>query len=153
MHVTWQSSQALVIDANVAVWAVVPLMQDKEVDAFSRVRNWQVEGLTLTAPVLWLAEATSSIRRAVYSKLLSDENGRRAIEQLFALEIKTASLSEALCKAAFDWATKLGQARAYDGFYMALANTLGVEFWTADRRLVNGARQAGVSWVRWIGEN
>lgn len=102
MNATWQSSQALVIDANVAAWAVVPLIQDKEVDAFRRMRNWRAEGLTLTAPVLWLAEATSSMRRAVYSKVLSDEYGRRAIEQLFALEIKTASLSEALCKAAFD---------------------------------------------------
>jgi predicted nucleic acid-binding protein len=153
MNVTWVSSQALVIDANVAVWAVVPLMQDKEVDTFSRLGNWRAKGLTLTAPVLWLAEATSSIRRAVYAKILSDDNGHRAIEQLFALEIETVSLSETLCKAAFDWAARLGQARAYDGFYLALADALGAEFWTADRRLVNGAKQAGVSWVRWIGEN
>jgi predicted nucleic acid-binding protein len=128
-------------------------MQDKGVDTFSRLGNWRANGLTLAAPVLWLAEATSSIRRAVYAKVLSAENGHRAIEQLFALEIETASLSETLCKAAFDWAGRLGQARAYDGFYLALANSLGAEFWTADRRLVNGAKQAGISWVRWIGEN
>ena len=33
-----------------------------------------------------------------------------------------------------------------------LAEELGAELWTADRRLVNGAHQAGVIWARWIGE-
>ncbi len=47
---------------------------------------------------------------------------------------------------------RLGQARTYEAQYLALAEKLGVEFWTADQRLVNGARRIGMSWVRWVGE-
>ena len=53
---------------------------------------------------------------------------------------------------AFDWATRLRQKGAYDGFYLAAAEQLGAELWTADQALVNNALQVGVSWVRWMGE-
>jgi predicted nucleic acid-binding protein len=39
---------------------------------------------------------------------------------------------------------QLKRAAAYDSFYLALAETLRSELWTADKRLVNAA---GVSWV------
>jgi predicted nucleic acid-binding protein len=39
----------------------------------------------------------------------------------------------------------LGQSKAYDGAYLAVAETLRAEFWTADRALV---QRVGVDWVR-----
>jgi hypothetical protein len=47
---------------------------------------------------------------------------------------------------------RLGQSKAYDAFYLALAERLKAEFWTADQRLANGARQLGANWAHWIGE-
>jgi predicted nucleic acid-binding protein len=55
-------------------------------------------------------------------------------------------------RSAFDWATRLHQKAAYDGFYLAAAEQLGAEFWTADKALANNAGQLGVSWVHWMGE-
>jgi predicted nucleic acid-binding protein len=72
---------------------------------------------------------------------------------MLALEVEVAPITPGRCRVAFSWAEKLGQARAYDSFYLALAEELETTFITADKRLANGARQRGLSWVRWIGDN
>jgi predicted nucleic acid-binding protein len=152
MSATGQSLPALVIDANLAVWAVLPSMQDEGVDALGAFMKWHAEARQLVAPMLWLAETTSVIRRAVYLRRLSEQKGYEAIEKVFALGIETIPDDERLCKAALGWATRLQQVRAYDAFYMALAERLQAQFWTADKRLANAAQQLGVNWVHWIGE-
>jgi predicted nucleic acid-binding protein len=103
--------------------------------------------------MLWLAEGISAIRGAVYTRLITADEGRSAIEDLLTLGIETRPMSPEQCRSGFEWAGRLGQARAYDGFYLALAEELGAEFWTADRRLANAARQAGATWAHWIGES
>ncbi len=45
----------------------------------------------------------------------------------------------------------LGHTVAYGAHYLALAETLGGHFWTADRRLA-GSASAEVSWVHAIEE-
>jgi predicted nucleic acid-binding protein len=139
-----------VIDANLAVWTVLPVVAGENV--VPRFEAWGRQGVRLAAPMLWLAEATSAIRLAVYSRAVSDQAGQAALDGLFDLEVEAVPLDAQLCRSAFEWAGRLGQARAYDGFYLALAEQLGAEFWTADRRLSNGARQVGAHWVRWVGE-
>jgi predicted nucleic acid-binding protein len=73
-----------------------------------------------------------------------------------ALELLTASLGvqqvDVSVRIAFDWATRLRQKAAYDGFYLAAAEQLGAELWTADQALVSNALQVGASWVHWMGE-
>lgn len=76
-----------------------------------------------------------------------------ATEDLFALEVEMLPLDSALCKSALGWAERLQQSRAYDAFYIALAERLQVEFWTADKRLANATEQLGLNWVHWIGES
>src|SRR5438477_244782 len=66
--------------------------------------------------------------------------------------VETIPMDAPLCQAAFEWAGRLNQVRAYDGFYLALAEQLKAEFWTADKRLANAVQQIGANWVHWIGE-
>lgn len=152
MSATGLSSPALVIDASLAVRAVLPSMRAEDVDALGAFVKWHTEGRRLVAPMLWLAEATSTIRRATYLKALSDEKGQEAIDKIFTLGIEMIPADESLCKAALRWATRLQQPRAYDAFYLALTDALQAEFWTADRRLANAAQQLGANSVHWIGE-
>jgi predicted nucleic acid-binding protein len=72
---------------------------------------------------------------------------------MLALEVEVAPITPSRCQVAFAWAEKLGQARAYDSFYLALAEELETAFMTADKRLATNARQLGLSWVHWIGDN
>lgn len=151
MNVT-SDSEVIVIDANVAVWLVLPTLAAGDVDVSVRFTAWTQAGLQLVAPMHWLAECTSAVRGGVYTRTFSSVRAQQALQDLFDLKVKLLPLTPSLCLAAFDWAARLGQAKAYDAFYLALADSLGAEFWTADRRLVNAARQAGMTTAHWVGE-
>jgi predicted nucleic acid-binding protein len=69
------------------------------------------------------------------------------------IEVQTQPIDLSLCRAALNWASRLQQRRAYDALYLALAERMQTEFWTADKRLANAAQQLGVTWVHWIGES
>jgi predicted nucleic acid-binding protein len=146
------ASEVIVIDANVAVWTMLPAVATPGVDAQGRFQSWIWDETQLVAPTLWLAECISAIRSLIYSRTVLSAEGHAAIRDLFALEVELVSLDEPLCHAALDWAARIGQAKAYDAFYLALADRLGAEFWTADRRLANAARQTGMSSAHWVGE-
>ena len=48
-------------------------------------------------------------------------------------------------------ATRFNRPTAYDAKYLALAEMMNCEFWTADERLFNAVRDE-LSWVRWLGQ-
>jgi predicted nucleic acid-binding protein len=140
----------LILDANVGVWlALYPLVGR---DVRQRFAGWLDEGRSLTAPSLWLAEVASAIRGAVHQGMVSPARGERALDQALALGVELVPLDADLTRAAYTWSERLGQRRAYDGFYLALAERENAELWTADERLANSVRAAGVEWVHWIGE-
>jgi predicted nucleic acid-binding protein len=58
---------------------------------------------------------------------------------------------DALLKEAYELAIRFNRPRAYDTQYMALAQRLNCEFWTADERLVNST-QTQFSQIRWLGD-
>lgn len=145
MNVTSPASSTIVVDASLAVSAVLPTTAEgAAVELFSR---WHEEGLRLVAPMLWLAECVSAIRRSVYTAAITADDGRVALEDLLALEVEALPMTSQDCHAALAWAERLGQARAYDGFYLALAEGLSATLWTGDERLANAARRAGTEWV------
>jgi predicted nucleic acid-binding protein len=95
-----------------------------------------------------MAECASAVRRAIYRREVSAVEGRRAVLNLHSLGVELLEGTLLRCLAALDWAERLGQFRAYDGFYVALGEELGCDVWTADRRLANAANQAGAGWVK-----
>lgn len=84
--------------------------------------------------------------------LLSATTTLAAVKDLFRLGIEILPSDLELCQLALSWAGRLGQSRAYDSYYLALAERLGTELWTGDQRLVNAARQLGLSWVHGLNE-
>jgi predicted nucleic acid-binding protein len=142
-------SSLIVIDASVTIWTLLPAMAP--VDTFSRLIAWRQADAELHAPSLWLAECASAIRRYVHTGMITPDEGHTAIDDLIALDVDVAPMTDLHCRAAYTWAERLGHSRAYDGFYLALADGLGAPFYTGDKRLANGAQQLGLSWVQWIG--
>ncbi|HET7038170.1 MAG TPA: type II toxin-antitoxin system VapC family toxin [Thermomicrobiaceae bacterium] len=144
------SRPMIVVDANVAIWAVLPVVSS--IDTLAVIAHWRASGVRLIAPGLWLAECASAIRSAVQHGLISLEEGLRALDDVLLLEVDPIPITQAQTRAAFAWSTRLGQRRAYDGFYLALAEDLRAEFWSVDRRLVASARQAGATWIHAVEE-
>lgn len=151
MNISSHSSQTLVVDANVAVWAVVPVVA--QISTIDILEYWHSQSYQIIAPDIWVAKAVSVIRFITYKKLLSPQEGKHAIDDLFALEIQAIPINRLICQAAYSWASKLQHARAYDSLYLALAEAKNAWLWTADKRLVNGARQHGFSQIGLIGED
>jgi predicted nucleic acid-binding protein len=144
------TSAKIVIDAGVAVWTIIPLMSS--VDLADRIAQWRQAGVEIYAPSLWYSETTSVIRRGVSTNMITPQEGRIALDDLIALDITVVAMTPAHCRSALAWAEQMGQSKAYDSFYLALADEIGATFYTTDQRLVNSARQKGLSWVKWVGE-
>jgi predicted nucleic acid-binding protein len=138
----------VVIDANLAIYNV---LKTPHSSLAVRVMNQLThEDAQLFAPGLWWFEVTSVVHNYRSARLISDATAYSALELLTKeWGIQRIEVPE---RSAFDWATRLRQKAAYDGFYLAAAEQLGAEFWTADKALANNAGQLGVSWVHWMGE-
>ena len=64
MKISSHSSPNLVIDANIAVWAVVPVIA--QIPTLERLEQWHQQHRQILAPSLWIPEAVSVIRLLVY---------------------------------------------------------------------------------------
>lgn len=140
------SHSPMVIDASAAIWAVVP----GPVDPMPIFKG--LVGAAWWAPEIWLPEVISAIRSMRYAKVLTDEEAEQAVKDIFLLDVSIFPTDEPMALAALSWAERLQQRRAYDALYVALAERLNAPLWSADRRLVEGLRQLGVSWAHWIGD-
>lgn len=141
---------SIVVDANVVAALVLPLPYSPQ--AAARIAAWKQAGTKLVAPVLLEYEITAILRKAVAAQWLTDDLAREALAEILRLNIQCAIPTPSLHLSALRWVDRLGQAKAYDAHYLALAEQEGIALWTADQRLANGAQQVGAQWVHWIGE-
>ncbi len=139
---------SVVVDASVAVkWLVREEHTDK---ALAILRAWNDEEVTPAAPHLLPFEVANALHRKVLRGELSVGDTARMISQLFSsgLELhQTAGLHVR----ALELASELGQGAAYDAHYLALAERVGCELWTADERFYRAASPS-IANVRWLGE-
>ncbi len=79
---------------------------------------------------------------------MDQQYAQAALSEISALNVQTLLLH----LGALAWAAQLSQANAYDAYYLALADSLHLALWTADRRLANRSAQIGIRWVHCIME-
>lgn len=138
-----------VVDANIAV-NTITRMNDSLSRFWDRLDREQI---TPCAPRLWMSETATAIRSRVAQKEISSEEAAEALRAVHSLRFEILDEDEELSLRALEWAGKLGQSKAYDAFYLALAEKLAVDFWTADERLANRCRKdLKLKWVHSISE-
>jgi predicted nucleic acid-binding protein len=115
--------------------------------------TWQRTEAALFAPTLLGYEIVTALRKAVVAEMITPDEASDAIGSLLDLDVQMVPPTRDLHDSALQWSERLRQKAAYDAQYLALAEQMGAEFWTADQRLANGAQQTGATWVHWIGEN
>jgi predicted nucleic acid-binding protein len=140
----------IVIDANVGIALAINLPYSDLAER--RFTLWREAQDEILVPGLWKYEVVSALRKAVAANLISESELMTALEELFRLGVREMEASIETNRLALSWASRLKQMVAYDSQYLALAEQIGAEFWTADKRLAEGARKAGAHWVRWLGE-
>lgn len=112
--------------------------------------EWLESETQVIAPLLLPFEVISVLRKQVYRGLITLEEGENAFAMAQAAKITLLS-PPGLHRRAWELAVRLNRPAAYDAHYLALAEMMGCEFWTADERLVNAVR-GELSWVRWLGD-
>jgi predicted nucleic acid-binding protein len=140
----------LVVDANIVAALALPVPYSPQ--AAARMTAWSEAQETLIAPTLFEYEIVSVIRRWVSSGGIEPALVSELLQELLDTRIITLAPTPDLHRQALAFAERIGQSKAYDGQYLALAARENAAFWTADRRLAAAAQQAGLTWVHWVGE-
>ncbi len=135
-----------VIDASLALKLVLP----NPLRNICRVLITRLisEGVELVAPALWAYETTSTLCKAVRFGQLTADEARSVLGQLTELNVRLVSPDDTQNRHTFEWTVRLNRAAAYGSYYLALAEALGCDVWTADRRLLE---EIDLPWVCWVG--
>ena len=101
------------------------------------------------SPYLMPVEVANALYGRVIRKEISLQEATSLLDALFATGIELREPSSVHVKA-MELAAELRQDAVYDAHYLALAETLSCELWTADEPFYRAA-SSGHTRVRWIG--
>jgi predicted nucleic acid-binding protein len=110
--------------------------------------QWHEKGYEIVAPNLLLYEVSNAFFQYVRHEILLLEEAQDALKAVIDFDIMFYS-DVLLHTRAMDIAQTYDLKASYDAHYLALAEQLGAEFWTADARLAR-AMQPHLDWVHII---
>ncbi len=143
-------AQRIVVDANLCIALIIPLAYSDP--AAKQWLFWEMNRVQMYAPLLWEYEVVSALRKAIIAGLISKKKTESAFQRLLILGVERIIPDVDLHRSALRWAEYVNQPVAYDSQYLALAETLEADFWTADRRLIDSLKSRKLTWLHWIGE-
>lgn len=135
------------IDASAIVRRVIDADDRAVQEQWDR---WMEAREELVAPDLVYYEVTNALYRYQVGgqRTPSVVQGALRVSRTFAIRLFPGS---DLHEAALALADRFGLRATYDAHYLTLAERLGAEFWTTDKRLANAVRPH-LNWVRVFGE-
>ena len=139
---------SVVVDASLAVkWLVE---EDDSDTAHAALQFWVAQDITRIAPYLMPFEVANVLHRRVLRGELNAGDSLRMMALLLESSLELHQPPEIHVRA-LQLASQLKQNAAYDAHYLALAESLGCELWTADERFYRAASPS-IDNVRWLGE-
>jgi predicted nucleic acid-binding protein len=139
---------AKVVDANLALALVLGTPYCDWAQALWE--RWASAQTVVFAPDLWAYEVTSALREAMVITGVTLAEAETRLETLTPLGIRLVPPTPAFDRSS-RWAQRLERTVAYDAHYLALAEVMACEFWTADRCLA-ARLTPDVRWVPWVGQ-
>ncbi|HML23737.1 MAG TPA: type II toxin-antitoxin system VapC family toxin [Aggregatilinea sp.] len=137
----------VVLDSGILIASV--FVETLTPQAKALLQQLQANQVILHAPTLLRYECIAVVRKAVYQGRISPEEGRHARNALLSYPI-TLHFDRVLLRRGYDLAEQYNRPTAYDAQYLALAERLACDFWTADERLYN-AIASQFTQVNWLG--
>ena len=135
----------VVPDSNIFIAQVIPLEYTEAAE--HKLNQWLESGAELVVPSLWSYEIVSALRKAMTVGLLTQDQVEQGLDFIFSFQVRDVPPSTKLHQSALHWAIQLQQTVAYDAAFLALAESLEADFWTADKRLFNACQRLQVPWV------
>ncbi len=140
---------SVVLDASVAFKWVIE--EERTAESRAMLVQWRGNRTRMLAPSLIMSE----IANALYQRIRRGElTLNETMQLLYAVQISGIEIlgyDPSIHTRALELAHQFNLRAAYDAHYLALAERVGCDLWTADERLWNSVR-AAFGWVRWIGE-
>jgi predicted nucleic acid-binding protein len=138
----------VVVDASVAVkWIFAEV--DSPVALLLRAQ-WVRQGLQPTAPSWLLCELANITLRRVLAKEVALADAQQDFREVVRF-ITIYHLDASLSAQAIELALQFGQGVVYDAHYLALAEQLDCEYWTADEQFWKAVHPINGR-VNWIGQ-
>ena len=130
--------RGVVVDASVLLKLLLP---EKESEAVRELwGQWLAKDTEIAAPYLLAYEVVSVLRNKVFRRELPPEAGEAAFVAFLAQEVSLRH-PEGVEEKAWVLAKQWNLPTAYDAAYLALAELMNYEFWTADRRFAATLRK------------
>jgi len=137
---------SLVVDSGVLLKAYLPDEEGRE-EAQNLIKDYARGTVMLHAPSLITYEIINACLVASRMARLRKETAKELMEEMLAIELVREDIN-ALKERIFDLSVKYGRS-AYDGAYVAVAESKGLPFLTADKKLYNALKQH-FPFVKWI---
>lgn len=143
------TSPFIIVDASVVLkW----YLKEEHIDVAQRMLDRMLDGsMTLLQSPLLALEVINSLRSAILSKRLLQEEALWAVEDFFALEMHRL---EPFTNDEYQRMLTLSLQHTismYDASYLVSAQRMNCHVYTADRKLYNKTNGA-VDYIRWIEE-
>ena len=138
--------QMICIDASFVVRFITGKNPDSSADQLWK--QWQQSQTTIVVPTLFYYEVSNALHRYAVSGQLTQQEVQELLDRVLGFDLRSYGDSE-LHPQALKIAQRENLPAAYDAHHLALAERLGVEFWTGDRRLFNTVRSR-LPWVHLI---
>lgn len=130
--------EAVVVDASVALKLL--LLEEESLAVHQQWDRWVAQDVEIVGPFLLAYEVLSVLRGKVFRGDLPREAGEAATAAFLGQGIALLH-PEGVEQKAWELATGLNLPTVYDAAYLALAEILECELWTADRRLGAAVRR------------
>lgn len=121
------------VDASLIL---ILLFNEQKVDAVRTLwEKWQSASQPIYAPYLLHYEVYNNLRTRIRQKLLEESDQKKIVSAYHSLSITFIADNE-LLSLALQIANQTNLPAIYDAVYLALAQKMSLEFWTADLKLV-----------------
>lgn len=122
------------VDASILLKWLVP--EEDSTQALALFNRLIDSGATIVEPLLCLYEVPSALRRKVSKRQLSEIEASEALSKwsFLSAQFNISTEERRRVQRAWDIASSHRLGRVYDSIYLALAEELGADCWTADAR-------------------
>lgn len=128
-------------------WAVA---EHDSADADAMLLAWRQRDVRVVVPCWFACELANALHQKVRSGTIRTVEATQYVRVVLEL-VTILDPHPEIAVRGLEIAARLGQRASYDAQYVALAERLGCELWTADRRFGHAA-QAAFPFVHWLGE-